>query len=185
MKGSNVMVKGCFISALVMMGANAYASSNASTVITGDVLEATCELEATTSVDLGNWAISDFKNGAGSVTEAKDLVLGISGCQGALKGGDKISVVINGQNLPGFPSVFGKTGVKSDVGVELKTEKGDVIANHGTVEIASMPADAPADADAAGFDGKVAVLKAALYSTVDKPTVQHVEAPINFNLKYN
>ncbi|WP_258089455.1 fimbrial protein [Serratia liquefaciens] len=184
MKNSNVTIKSAVFAALAMTGFTAHAANNAQTVITGDIVAATCELEATPTVDLGNWAASEFTK-VGAHNETQDLTLGISGCQGALEEGGKISATVRGYNIEGSPTVFSKSGSTNTVGVQLTDAQGTVIANGEKILIASQSKPAPEGRAGSSLDGQTLKLKAQLFSTTAETAIQHVEAPINFSITYN
>ncbi|WP_152526601.1 hypothetical protein [Serratia fonticola] len=63
-------------------------------------MAATCELEATPSLDMGNWNMKGFTKVC-THTVAQDLILGISCCEGEFKASETVSATFLGANIKG------------------------------------------------------------------------------------
>jgi len=170
---------------LAAMG-SAQAASNAEITITGNVVKVTCDVSLSkTALDLGNWAPADFTAASTPITGSiKQFTVSLNDCAGTPLAGEQASLLVSGQTLAGFNSIFqGSAGDNGNVGVMIAPvatptayiSAGDSILN----TTAGTP---PALSD---FNGQEIALQAGLASSSATAQTGTVHAPILFSFAYN
>lgn len=171
--------------ALIMSGANVYASSNAQLTVTANIVQKTCDVSISTpNIDLGNYSPAQFKEAgvAKPISESvRNFILGLSNCDIPLAKGDVASLTVTGQTIPGFDTIFNSNNMNAGVMLN-EAGKDTFIANGQKIEVATA-GETPSESD---FNNKTLNMQVGLASTsLDNIAAGNIQAPILFSFTYN
>ncbi|AKH63503.1 MULTISPECIES: fimbrial protein [Photorhabdus] len=175
---------------------------NATVTVTGTVSDVTCDITSGVKngdVSLGNHKPDEFKTGADKfagmrvVNGYETFTVGVSGCDGTVTAKKSLKLLVSGTTIATSTDIFNDgqgnaEGQIPNAGVAL-TYKVDGSAD-GTEELLKkdsrivLASPSGTTPQAADFNNKSVVFKAYMASTVDKPSPQHIHAPLNFSIAY-
>ncbi|MEK9499145.1 hypothetical protein V2H77_22320 [Photorhabdus sp. P32] len=198
------------VAALVMGAASAALADgeenkgghNATVTVTGTVSDVTCDITSGVKngdVSLGNHKPGEFKTGEGKfvgmhvVNGYETFTVGVSGCDGTVTAKKSLKLLVSGTTIGASTDIFNDgqgnaEGQTPNAGVAL-TYKVDGSAD-GTEELLKkdsrivLASSSDKTPKAADFNNKSVVFKAYMASTTDKPSPQHIHAPLTFSIAY-